>query len=254
MKIRSIIVDDEPTARRRLSRLLRQTGEIELVAECGDGASAVAAIQENNPDVVFLDVQMPKLNGFDVLAALDPQKLPVIIFVTAFDRYALKAFEAQALDYLLKPFGEERVQQAVERARTFLEGGARRALREQLAELVRATAQIRQPRCLLVKGTDGMLLLRPREIDWVEADGDYVRFHVGPQSHLHRATLTELERILKGDGFVRIHRSRLVNLDRIREFKPLFRGESVVVLKNGARLSASQSCLKALQERLTPVS
>src|SRR5262245_15838273 len=126
MKMRSIIVDDEPTARRRLSRLLRQTGEIELLAECGNGAAAVAAIQVHKPDLVFVDVQMPKLSGFDVLAALDPQQLPVVIFVTAFARYALKAFEAQALDYLLKPFGEERVQQAVDRARTFLEGGARR--------------------------------------------------------------------------------------------------------------------------------
>jgi two-component system, LytTR family, response regulator len=250
MKMRTIIVDDEPTARRRLSRLLRESGEVELLEECGDAVAALAAIAEHKPDLVFLDVQMPKLNGFEVLAAMKPEDLPVIIFVTAFNRYALRAFEAQALDYLLKPFGEDRVRQAVKRARIFLNGGARHDFRAQLAELLRSATVVRQPPCVLVKRAEGMLLLRAREIDWVEAEGDYVRLHVGQESYLHHATLVAMEQQLKESGFVRIHRSRLVNLDRIREIKPTFRGESLVVLKNGTRVNASQTSLKALREHL----
>jgi two-component system LytT family response regulator len=249
MQLRALIVDDEPVARHRLKRLLRKVGDVTIVAECADGSSAAKAIAEHDLDLVFLDVQMPRMSGFDVVRTIGAERMPAIIFVTAFDRFAMQAFESQALDYLLKPFGEERVRKALNRARTFLEGGAKRTFQEQLTGLLRATAGSHQASCLLVKGNERVLVVQPREIDWVEAEGDYVRLHVGQESLLHRSTLTEMEQRLKQEGFVRIHRSRLVNLDRVKEFRPLFRGETVVVLKNGARLNASQTCFKQLQDK-----
>jgi two-component system LytT family response regulator len=255
MRLRTIIVDDEPTARRRLSRFLRQAADVEVLAvECGDGAAAVAAIQEHKPDLIFLDVQMPKMNGFEVLRAVGIERMPLVIFVTAYDQFALQAFEAQALDYLLKPFLAERVHKALERARVFLAGDAKQGFQEQLNGLLRTTAASQQTPCVLVRKADRVLVLRPQEIDWIEADDDYLHLHVGQESHLLRLTLTQMEQRLRSAGFARIHRSRLVNLDRIKEFRPLFRGESLVVLRNGVQLVASQTCLKELQERLGTLS
>jgi len=250
MNLRVLIVDDEAMACHRLKRFLQKAPGVEVLPECREGEAAVAMIQRHKPDLVFLDVQMPKMSGFDVLRAVGAERMPAIIFVTAFDHFALQAFEAQALDYLLKPFGEERVHKALERARTFLAGGARNALQAQLAGLLNATAGSRQNACLLVRNGGRVLVLRPRDIEWIEADGDYVHLHVGPESHMLRSTLSDLEQRLKPEGFVRIHRSRLVNLDRVKEFRAVFQGESIVVLKSGARLNASQSCLRELQERL----
>ncbi len=248
MKIRILVVDDEPAPRRRLSRLLQEIPDVELLPGCEDGASAVAIIRERQPDLVFLDVQMPEMNGFEVIREVGADRMPLVIFVTAYDEFALRAFEAQALDYLLKPFGEDRVRKALDRARVFLAGGAQKNSQEHLKTLLRTLP--RNSQCLLVKSGDRVLVLRPREIDWVQADDDYVHLLVGQETHLLRCTLGELEKRLSPEGFVRIHRSRLVNLDRIKEFRPLFRGESAVILKNGARLNASQSCLRHLQERL----
>lgn len=250
MNLRTLIADDEPLARQRLKRFLQATSDIELLDECGDGKAAVAAIQEHKPDLVFLDVQMPHLNGFEVLSTVGVERMPVVIFVTAFDAFALQAFEAQALDYLLKPFGEDRVRQAVDRARTFLEGGAKRAFQNHLAELLRATEASRNTTRVLVKNGDRVLVVAPAEIDWIEAYGDYVRLHVGQQVHLLRSTLTEMEQRLKPEGFVRIHRSRLVNLERVKEYITVSSAEFLVVLKDGTRLNASASCLKELQRRL----
>jgi two-component system LytT family response regulator len=250
MNIRSVIVDDEPLARRRLKRFLQAAPDVEVVAECGDGTAAVAAIQEHQPDLVFLDVQMPSLNGFDVLSTVGVERMPVVIFVTAFDTFAVQAFEAQALDYLLKPFGEERVAKALARARTFLEGGAKRAYQDHLAELLRTTEAGWNRARVLVRNGDRVLVVDAAEIDWVEAYGDYVRLHVGPQTHLLRSTLTEMEHRLKPEGFARIHRSRLVNVDCIREFNTVSPTELLIVLKNGARLNASPTYLKELQRRL----
>ena len=251
MKLNVLIVDDEAPARRRLKRFLQESPDVMVQAECTNGIEAVDAIRRHRPDVVFLDVQMPGMDGFEVLRAVGVEQMPLVIFVTAFDQFALPAFEARALDYLLKPFGLERVQQALDRARTFLQGRADRVLQQQLTGLLRATAgrDKSTPR-LFVRNNDRVLLLKPREIDWVEADGDYVRLHAGPECHLLRSTLAEMEQRLEPEGFVRVHRSRLVNLDRIREFRPLFQGESVVVLKDGVRLNASQAGMKQLQERL----
>jgi two-component system LytT family response regulator len=205
---------------------------------------------------------MPEMSGFDVLAALEPPtRMPAVIFVTAYDRFALQAFEAQALDYLLKPFGEERVRKALERVRKFLAGDTQRSREDQAAGLLRATAGIRGAPCVLARQRDRVLVLRPNEIDWIEAYGDYVRLHVRPahgasgrEVHLIRGTLIDMEQRLGSHGFVRIHRSRLVNWDRVRELGLEGERESVVVLQDGTRLSASQSCLKDLQHRLDSIS
>jgi two-component system LytT family response regulator len=254
MNIRTLIVDDEPLARHRLKRFLEPAPDIQLLPECGDGKTAVAAIQEYQPDLVFLDVQMPHLNGFEVLSAVGVERMPVVIFVTAFDAFALQAFEAQALDYLLKPFGQDRVQKALERARTFLEGNAKQSFQDHLAGLLRATEASRHAARVLVRNGDRMLVVGPTEIDWVEAYGDYVRLHVGQQEHLLRSTLTDMEQRLKPEGFARIHRSRLVNLERIKEFITVSPAELLVVLKNDVRLNASPTFLKELQRRLGAMS
>jgi len=242
--LRVLIVDDESVARERLRRLLSKAGGVTIEAECADGISAIRAISKHDLDLVLLDVQMSDMSGFEVLRRVEVKSMPPVIFVTAFDRFALQAFEAQALDYLLKPFGEERVRQALVRARTFLTGAGKLARQKQLAGLLARTQDSTR---LLVKDGDRVVLVRPEEIDWVESDGDYVRLHVGSESHFIRSTMTQMEERLAGHGFVRIHRSRLVNLDRIKELRPLLQGESVVVLKSGARLNASQNCLKQFQ-------
>ncbi len=250
MTLKVLIVDDEPLARQRLQRLLRSEPDLTLLPACADGRSAVAAVREHRPDLMFLDVQMPEMSGFDVLAALGPERAPAVIFVTAHDEFALRAFEAQALDYLLKPFGAERARAALERARTFLAGGSRRGFERQLAGLLRATAGERGAPTILVKKRGRVLVLRPDEIDHVEAFGDYVRLHVGKDVHLLRATLSELERRLGPAGFVRIHRSRLVNWQRVREFVDDREHDAEVVLTSGARLAASHGFLKVLQDKL----
>ena len=249
MSLEVLIVDDEPMARNRLQRLLRPESDLRLLPPCAEGRSAVAAIREQCPDLVFLDVQMPEMNGFEVLAEVGVKEMPAVIFVTAHDKFALQAFDAQALDYLLKPFGAERVRQSLDRARRFLTGGTR-GLERQLAGLLSATAPVRESASLLVKKRDRVVVLRAREIDFIEAFGDYVRLHVGAESHLLRATLTEMERKFTPEGFARIHRSRLVNWERVREFSADPDRDPVVVLKSGARLVASQACLKDLMQRL----
>lgn len=250
VKLRVLIVDDEQLARDRLQRFLLADSDLEVVASCSDGHAAVAAISEHRPDLVFLDVQMPEMSGFDVVARVGAERMPAVIFVTAYDQFALQAFEAQALDYLLKPFGADRVGKALERARKFLAGNAQRALQEQMAGLLRATAAVRAAPSLLVRRRGRVLVLRPTEIDWIEAYGDYVRLHVQREVHLLRATLADMEQKLGPQGFVRIHRSRLVNWERVREFVADGERESLVVLKDGSELNASQSCLKDLQQRL----
>jgi two-component system LytT family response regulator len=248
-KLRTVTVDDEPVALRRLSRLLARAGDVEIVAACKDGLTAVAAVREHQPDVLFLDVQMPGMNGFEVLQALEGVRVPVVIFVTAFDEFALRAFDARALDYVLKPFGEARVEQALERARICVRGGSARGEQwERVAEFIGAASRRTGSRCLFVKRDDRVLVLQPAEIDWVESDGDYVRIHTANATHFTRMKLAEIERRLAPEGFVRIHRSRLVNLSHVAEFRPLSRGASVVVMKSGARLDASYPCLKEMQD------
>jgi two-component system LytT family response regulator len=249
MKLRTITVDDERVALRRLSRLLAHSGDIEIVAECTDGPGAVAAVRQHQPDVLFLDVQMPGMTGFEVLRALEDTRLPVVIFVTAYDEFALQAFEARAIDYLLKPFGEARVEQALERARTCIRGNtARDEQAARLVALLASTPRRASHGCLLVKRDDRVLVLQPDEIGWVESDGDYVRIHTAGDTHFTRMKLAEIERRLAPEGFVRVHRCRIVNLSQVKEFRPLSRGASIVVMKNGTRLDASYAYLKEMQD------
>lgn len=251
MKIRTLVVDDEPLARQRLRTLLAPDPELELIGECGDGRQAVSAVQQLKPDLMFLDVEMPALDGFDVLHALAGGALPVVVFVTAHDRYALKAFEAHALDYLLKPFDKERFAKALARAKTQVRLGQSAGLEHRLLALLQ-TVEERRPLLerLVVKSAGRVSFVRVAEIDWIEAAGNYVRLHLGKEEHLLRESLGGLEAKLDPRRFVRIHRSTIVNIDRIRELRPAFHGDYQVVLKDGAELTLSRSCREKLQEIL----
>jgi len=254
MKIRTLIVDDEELGRKRIRKLLSLESEFEIVAESRDGREAIRAIEKFSPDLVFLDVQMPELGGFEVLSQITPAKMPVIIFVTAHDHFALKAFQAQALDYLLKPFDDERFAQSLQRARTYLNGNAAGEIRERLARLVQGLPSPGQYLSrVAVKSAGRVLFLKAGEIDWIEAVGNYVNLHVGKESYLLRGRISELEKRFDPEQFFRIHRSTMVNLDRVKELQPLFKGESVVILKDGQQLSASRSCSQRLQAFLGPV-
>jgi two-component system LytT family response regulator len=253
MKVRTVIVDDEELGRKRIRKLLSLEPEFEIVSESRDGREAIRAIEKFSPDLAFLDVQMPELGGFEVLSQITPAKMPVIIFVTAHDHFALKAFQAQALDYLLKPFDDERFAQSLQRARTYLNGNAAGEIRERLARLVQGLPSPGQYLSrVAVKSAGRVLFLKAGEIDWIEAAGNYVNLHVGKESYLLRGRMSELEKRFDPEQFFRIHRSTMVNLDRVKELQPLFKGESVVILKDGRQLSASRSCSQRLQALLGP--
>lgn len=248
---RVVIVDDEPLARERLRMLLAGEEWIEIVAECPDGPSAVAAIQKLKPELVFLDVQMPGATGFEVIQAIGPERMPFVIFVTAYDRYALRAFDVHALDYLLKPFDRERFQQALLRARQQLERQSHGELERRLLQLVQdlKPAPQRLER-FVIKAGGRVFFVRSEEIDWIEAAGNYVKLHVGPDAHLFRETMNALESQLDPDIFFRVHRSHIVNIERVRELQPWFNGEYVVFLRDGTRLTLSRGYREKLQERI----
>jgi two-component system LytT family response regulator len=246
-----MVVDDEPMARERLVDLLGQEKDIELIGECADGAQAVSAIQQQQPDLVFLDVQMPACDGFRVIENVGPDRMPAVVFVTAYDEYALKAFEVHAIDYLLKPFGRDRFQQSLQHARAHVERRRAGDLGRRLMALVH-DVKPEPPRMdrLIVKSGGRVFFLRTDDIDWVEAAGNYVRLHLATESHLFRETMNNMEARLDGQRFVRIHRSRIVNSDRIKELQPWFNGEYVVVLSNGTRLTLSRGYRERLQDRI----
>jgi two-component system LytT family response regulator len=253
MKVRTLIVDDEELGRKRIRKLLSAEAGFEIVGESRDGGEAIRAIEKLAPDLVFLDVQMPELGGFEVLAQIAPEKMPVIIFVTAHDQFALKAFEAQAIDYLLKPFDDERFAQSLQRARTYLNGNDTGGMKERLARLLNGLPNHgKYLTRVAVKRAGRVLFLKTGEIDWIEAAGNYVNLHVGQESYLLRGRLSELEKRFDPEQFFRIHRSTIVNLDRVKELQLLFKGEGIVVLKDGQRLSASRNCSQRLQELLEP--
>jgi two-component system, LytTR family, response regulator len=241
MSIRALIADDEPLARDRIRRFLAKDPEIEVVAECGDGAAAVAAIRREAPDLVFLDVQMPEMDGFEVVRRVGAKRMPVTIFVTAYDTYAIRAFDAQALDYLLKPIGAERFAQAVGRAKEQLIGALnRRALRGVLATLRKAENRERYPTRWPVSRGDRVTFVDTLSIDWIEAAGNYVRVHAGNDVHTLRETLTQVKRRLDPAVFVRIHRSTIVNVRSIREIQRWFHGHHLIILKTGEELRMSR--------------
>jgi two-component system, LytTR family, response regulator len=250
-KIRTVIADDEPMARERVLSLLQQEDDVEVVAECTDGVQTVAAIQHHAPDLVFLDVQMPGVDGFGVIQAIGADRMPTVVFVTAYDEYALRAFEVHALDYLLKPFGRDRFQETLKHARASLERRRAGDLGRRLLALVN-DIKPEPPKLdrLVVKSGGRVFFLRTDEIDWIEAAGNYVRLHLGDESHLFRETMNRMETRLDARRFVRIHRSRIVNAERIKELQPWFNGEHVVVLRNGTRLQLSRGYRDKLQEQL----
>ena len=250
-KIKVLVADDEPLARERLTALLAQEPDMEVVGEARDGEEAITAIHDDSPDLVFLDVQMPQMNGFDVIEAVGTDKMPLVIFVTAYDQHALKAFQVRALDYLLKPFDRERFKDALSRARKQLEREESGDLGKRLLALVKDLRRD-QPKSdrLVVKSGGRLFFLRTDEIDWVEAAGNYVRLHVGTTSHLLRETMNAIEGRLDPEKFFRIHRSRIVNMERIQELQPWLNGEYAVLLRTGTRLTLSRGYREKLQDRL----
>ena len=250
-KIRTLVVDDEPMARERVLSLLQQEDDVEVVGECSDGTQALAAIQHQTPDLVFLDVQMPGLDGFGVIQAVGAEKMPTVIFVTAYDEYALRAFEVHALDYLLKPFGRDRFRETLKHARASLErrraGDLGRRLLALVNDIKPEPAKLDR---LVVKSGGRVFFLRTDEVDWIEAAGNYVRLHLGSESHLFRETMNRMEQRLDGQRFARIHRSRIVNTERIKELQPWFNGDYVIILRDGTRLTLSRGYREKLQERL----
>jgi two-component system LytT family response regulator len=251
-KIRALIVDDEPLARRRIKSLLAHDQSVDVIGECSDGHKAVIAISELNPDLVFLDVQMPAMDGFEVITTIGGEKMPTVIFVTAYDQYALKAFEVNALDYLLKPFDRRRFQKTLDRAKTMIRGVRNGEVNNQLLSLLgNLQREQKLPERFVIKSGGRVVFLRVEEIDWMRTVGNYVRLQVGRDSHLMRETMTGMEVKLDPDRFMRIHRSTIVNLDRVKEVQPWAKGESLVIMRDGTRLIMSRRYRERLNERLS---
>jgi len=249
-KIRTLIVDDEPLARERIVDMLVGDAEVAIIGECGDGLAAVAAVEAHKPDLVFLDVQMPELDGFGVLEAIE--QTPVIVFVTAYDQYALRAFEVHALDYLLKPFDRERFDKALRRAKRQIERERAGTMNRELAALLADLKSRPKPlERLVIKAGGRVFFLRVDEIDWIEAAANYVKLHAGGEAHLLRETINGLAAKLDPDKFLRVHRSIIVNLERIKEMQPWFHGDYVIIMQDGAQLTSSRNYREQLRKLLS---
>jgi len=239
-KIRTLVVDDEPVARARMLSLLQNEPDIEVIGECESGSEAISRIEHASPDLVFLDIQMPQMDGLQLARALG-ERMPAVVFVTAYDEYALRAFEVHALDYVLKPFSAERFKSALTHARQHLSKqrttGAHEAPRERRERLV-------------IKSSGRIYFVRTHDIDWCEAAGNYVRLHVGAQTHLVRGTMGYIESQLDSTQFVRVHRSTIVNVDRIQELRSSFNGEYIITLHDKTRLTLSRGYRDGLQTKL----
>jgi len=244
-------VDDEPLARERIRALLAEEPDIEVIGECANGREVVPAVQSQRLDLLFLDVQMPELDGFEVLGMIRNEKMPVIVFVTAYDQYALRAFEVHALDYLLKPFDRERFQKALQRARVQIQQAKDGDLNQRLLALLENLQPERKwLERLVIKSGGRVFFLKVDEIDWIEAAGNYVRLHAGRESHLLRETIKNLETQLNSKKFLRINRSTIVRIDRIKELQPWFNGEYAIILQDGARLTSSRGYRERLDALL----
>jgi two-component system LytT family response regulator len=249
--IRVLIVDDEPLARQGVRDLLAGDPGVEIVGECADGPEALETIRSGRPDIVFLDVQMPELDGFGVLEALEPGEIPLVIFVTAYDEYALRAFDVHALDYLLKPIDEERFREAFGRAKQQLGASDRGDTLERIFRVLRDTRGARAgAERLMIRSQGRVAFVRVADIDWIEAQGDYVALHCQGKKNLLRTSLNDLEVRLAQHAFVRIHRSTMVHANRIKEMQPLFHGDYTVVLLDGTRLTMSRSYREKVFERM----
>ena len=256
IRLRTLIVDDEPAARGAIRALLRKDDEITVVGECRNGREALSALQAGNVDLVFLDVQMPEIDGFSVVQQLEARELPAIVFVTAYDQYALKAFAVHAVDYLLKPFTDERFFDTLRHVKQQIARGHSHELALRLTRLLQdpvrvdslaPTAYLRR---LPIQSGERVVLLPVSDIDWIGADGDYVRIHVGAAEYMIREPMSRLVDSLDPSHFARIHRSTVVNLDRIRELHPLFKGDHLVKLLDGTELKLSRHFKKPLEQLL----
>lgn len=248
MKIRALIVDDMLLARERVRDCLSLDSEIEIIGECKNGFEAIGVIRELKPDLVFLDVQMPGLGGFEVVEELGFDQMPIIVFVTAYDEFALNAFEANALDYVLKPFDDERFRRAVERAKREIKSASAGKAGNQLLRLIQDVKK--EPKYLqriMVKTVEQTILVPVREIYWISAAGNYLELHTVSATHLIRERISTFEKKLNPGEFARIHRSTIVNLNFIKELRPLFNGDHQVILNNGKQLNMSRTYYEKLQ-------
>jgi two-component system LytT family response regulator len=249
MKIRTLVVDDEPLARERIQRMLHGEPDVEIAGECGNGTDAVSLIGALAPDLVFLDIQMPVMNGFEVLQALVPGQMPSIIFVTAYDQYAIRAFDVHALDYLLKPFNRERFQAALNRVREQIKKTENDDRSEMFASLLSDLKTKRQYiEKFVLKSSGRVYFLRTDEVDWIEAAGNYIKLHVGRENHMLRETMNSIEAKLDPVKFPRIHRSTIINAERIKELFPLFNGDYTLILKDQTELILSRNYRSRLFE------
>ena len=255
-QIRTLIVDDEPLARDAIRVLLCNDPDIDIVGECQDGQSAVDTLVAGNIDLIFLDIQMPGKTGFDVVLEIGPEKMPLIIFVTAFDEYAIQAFEAEALDYILKPIDDARFERSLNRAKRLLSQSTEGKLVNQLSralevlEAKEAATQSNKHAKVALKTSTRVIFVEASEIDWIEAADYCLRVHIGTTAHLIRESMQSMQQRLDSSEFVRIHRSSIVNVNRIREIQPLFHGDYIVILIDGTKLRVSRSRRNALEERL----
>jgi len=253
--IRAAIVDDEDLGRRKISRMLKEDGEVEIVGEYAGGMGAIEALREKKPELLFLDIKMPEMDGFALLRELSSTFTPIVIFVTAFDQHAVQAFQVHALDYLLKPFDRDRFQEAMRLAKEQVHQRRNGSLNQKLMDLLTesnhsATAQPNRER-IMVKSAGRISFLKADEIDWIEAQGDYVRLYSQGRKYLIREKIGEMEQQFSSDRFIRIHRSTIVNVERIKEMQPLFYGEYAVILNDGTRLTLSRSFREKVFSRLT---
>jgi two-component system, LytTR family, response regulator len=250
--IRLLIVDDEPLARAGVRRLLEHDDVIQVIGECEDGAQAVVAILDQQPDAVLLDIKMPEMNGLDVVRTIGVERMPLTVFITAYDEHALRAFELHAVDYLLKPFNDERFAQTIQRIKSEIHTRAAARLSEKLLNVLQDT-QPKGGRYLnrIVVRTDGRtLLLKTVDVEWIEAADYYARIHSGSKAYLLRETMNELEAKLDPEVFFRVHRSAIVNLEKVKEIQPYTRGEHVVIMNGGAKVRLSRGRREKLEERL----
>ena len=249
--IRALIADDEALARKFIRRMLKDNHDVEIVSECSNGKDAVAMIRKQNPDLVFLDVQMPEMDGFAVLESIGVDQLPEIIFTTAYEQYAIRAFELHALDYLLKPFDQARFKDAIQHAKERFRSQRQKDGRLQMSALLESIKNKPQYLERLVIKTGGRItFLSTDEINWIEADDKYVHLHTGKVSPMVRQTLNAMEAQLDPRKFSRIHRSAIVNVERIKELQPLFSGEHSILLEDGTKLTLSRSYKDKLFELL----
>jgi two-component system LytT family response regulator len=247
---KALIVDDERLSRQRLRRLLSFEPEYEISGECSNGVEALRALEETRPDILFLDVQMPEMDGFGVVNALARTR-PLVIFTSAYDEYALRAFEVHAFDYLLKPFDRRRFRDAIQRAREHLSQERAGFGGDRVAALLESLAGARKaPDRIAVRNNGRVVFLKAGEIDWIEAADNYVCLHCGREVHVLRETMSELETHLDPARFIRVHRSAIVNLDRIRELQPWFRGDYKVILQDGTELTLTKSHREKLALKL----